>query len=515
MEQEIKCVPLNIVMTYPVHWSKYQVIRDFVQNFYDSVGYREWNQRFKYKYVDNILTMWVNDVSFSYEWLMHIGASTKTANSDEYAGYFGEGFKIASLCAYRDMGWSIEMFSDEWHLRVSSCQKTIDGMNVEMLSYDIMNQEKTCETKLIIKNMVYRDYQLFLSVLNSFYYPENPIMGELIWSDREGAVYLRSKNEIDANLPITSEFGKKGAVFCGYQMLGTNPFGLVVCLHSYKKNDRERRGLYSFEIIKVFESVCHYVDSKCAAVMLVKLRKYWNSYPHGRIDIHSWSYVVNSLIRKVSISDECKNEFVRKNSNLLCLDIVRTVSDRNRRDQARAWLSQQANKYILVKGTFALLGYKTLEDECEENGGFVIDEYANELQEKCFNVLEDLCKIIFDGFFIVDSWPERKIIANIKASYHGMAIVNKKKKVIYNNKGLGIRYDVGEIYLKEYIFSKEYFYDALSTYVHELCHMFGGDSSSVFSQALTYATGIIIENHIIILKGKECWIDLFDKVNSN
>lgn len=510
MGEKTKCMPLNIVMTYPVRWNKYQVLRDFVQNFYDSVGYNEWEKKFQYTYEDNILTMWVNDVSFSYEWLMHIGASTKTANSDGYAGYFGEGFKIAALCAYRDMGWIVEMLSDEWQLQVSSCQKKIDETYVEMLSYDIKSKKKSCDTKLIIKNIEDEDYQLFLSVLNSFYYPENPIMGEQIWSGKEGAVYLRSKNSIDANLPVTRDYGKKGAVFCGYQMLGTNPFNLVVCLHRFKKEDRERRTLYSFEIIDVFEDICCYVDSKCAAVMLVKMRKYWNSYPHGSYDIHSWSTVVNMLIRKVSMSAECRDEFVKNNNNLLCLNVIRSISDRNRRNQARAWLEQQSKHYLLVKNTFSLLGYKTLEEECEENGGFVIDEFADEQQRRCFHVLEEICKSIFDGFFIVDAWPEGRIIANAGASYHGMAIVNKKKTAVNNNKELRVRYDIDAIYLKEYIFCKGFYYDALSTYVHELCHMFGGDSSSAFSQALTYVIEIIIENYSCILKGKEDWNDIFD-----
>jgi hypothetical protein len=38
---------LNLVYDYPVRWSQYKVLRDFVQNFYDSIGYREWNSRFQ------------------------------------------------------------------------------------------------------------------------------------------------------------------------------------------------------------------------------------------------------------------------------------------------------------------------------------------------------------------------------------------------------------------------------------------------------------------------------------
>ena len=94
----MKSVSVNIVMTYPVHWTKYQVLRDFVQNFYDSVGHIDWRQRFCYEYNNSVIYMWIKNVSFNYEWLMHIGASTKTGHSKEYAGFFGEGFKIASLC---------------------------------------------------------------------------------------------------------------------------------------------------------------------------------------------------------------------------------------------------------------------------------------------------------------------------------------------------------------------------------------------------------------------------------
>lgn len=509
MDEKKKHIPLNIVMTYPVHWSRFQVLRDFVQNFYDSIGYDEWANRFQYKYENGSLHMWIKDVSFNYEWLMHIGASTKTANSDAYAGYFGEGFKIASLCAYRDWGWKISMFSDTWELEVCSCEKTIDDSNIEMLSYEIITKDKSDETKLVINNISKRDYETFLTVLNSFYYPENPIMGELLWKGKEGTVFLRSKKCMDINLPVTQEYGSKGAVFCGYQMLGTNPFNLVVCLHKYKKDDRERRGLYSFEIIKVFENICQYVDSKCAMVMLEKLRKYWNSYAHKKIDLHSWSYVVDILIKKVAVSEEYRKKFVANHNNLLYLKKIKSVSDQNKRGQAKAWLNQQEKHYILVKDTFKLLGYKAIEDECEQNGGFVIDDAADEIQKQCFTVLEELCESIFDDFFIIDRWPEQKIITNLKASYHGMAVIHKKKNRVNNNRGLCIRYDIGAIYLKKNIFHRNGFYDGAATYIHELCHMFGGDASMTFSQALTIAIETLMIHHKLVLEEKKKWEDIF------
>ena len=157
METNIKkqIVPLNIVMTYPVHWNKYEIMRDFLQNFYDSLGYQRWNEHFQYNYQDNSLTMWVNDICFSYEWLLHIGASTKTENSFNNAGYFGEGFKIASLCAIRDYHWNVEMSSGDWKLSVIKENHTIDQKKAEMLAYEIQTVDFQSKSMLRLSPISY------------------------------------------------------------------------------------------------------------------------------------------------------------------------------------------------------------------------------------------------------------------------------------------------------------------------------------------------------------------------
>ena len=511
----MKIQSVNIVMTYPVHWTKYQVLRDFTQNFYDATDHTLWRQEFCYEYADNSLSMWINSETFNYEWLMHIGASTKTNNFNEYAGFFGEGFKIASLCAFRDYCWKIQMMSDDWHINVTDIEESIDRTPVRMLAYEVSVVEKKNETKLVLSNISLDDYDLFRIVLDSFFCPDNPIMGKLLWDANEGAVFLRSKAPINTYLPVTREFGRKGAVFCGYQMLGTNPFDLVVCLHNYKKEDRERNSLYAFNVIDVFEEIAQYVDSQCAMIMLEKMRKYWNTYPRKNIDIHSWSTTINVLVRKVASSHTVRNIFINKYDNILCRKKVYSIGEKNRRWQARAWLDQQEKKYILAKDTFTALGYPTIEEECERHGGFVSDDDANGFQKQCFKVLEDVCKEVFTGFFGFDTIPERKIIVNSRASYHGMAVIYKKSKQLINMKGLRIRYDIGKIYLKTEIFGVDGYYDGLSTYVHEMCHAFGGDSSASFSQALTFATELLMENQEKILNGKHKWNQVFiNEVNA-
>ena len=507
----MRIISVNIVMTYPVHWTKYQVLRDFAQNFYDAVGFDDWHQNFNYDYSDGKLSMWIKDVSFSYEWLLHIGASTKTSRSDEYAGFFGEGFKIASLCAFRDYRWDITMMSEDWNIDVAEMERTIDSTPVKMLAYKISSIERTNETKLILNNVSEADYGLFQDIIDSFFFPENPIMGKRIWQGKEGAVFLRSKIPIRDNLPVTKEFGSKGAVFCGFQLLGTNPFDLVVCLHRYKKQDRERRGLYSFEIIDVFEEIVRYVSPECAMIMLEKMRRYWNSYPRKTIDISSWSGTVDRLIRKISFSPDVRNDFVSKYDNILCLKKVLSNSERNRRWQARAWVDRQEKKYILAKETFGLLGYPSIEEECDKHDGFVTDDIPDELQQRCFTVLEGVCKEVFKGFFPTEVMPERRIITNLSAPCRGMAEVYKKKQHRLNSKGIKERYDIGRLYLKSDIFQPERYYTGLSTYVHEMCHVFGGDASASFNRGLTYAIELLMTKREEVDKGEVQWNRIFEK----
>ncbi|MGN0485482.1 MAG: hypothetical protein ACI4HI_18235 [Lachnospiraceae bacterium] len=456
MENQI--IPLNIVMTYPVRWSKYKVFRDYIQNFYDSVDYREWKEKFHYTYENEKLSMWVDGVTFSYEWLLHIGASTKTTDKKNgNAGYFGEGFKVASLCAHRDFNWNIQMSSGDWNLDVVTVKQTIDQTEVEMLAYDVKSKEKEETSRLEL----------------------NPVSEE------------------------------EGAVFCAYQLRGSNPFGLSICLHDYEQNDRERSELYAFEITQILGEVASFISPSGAVYMLERMRRYWNSTPK-KIDLRSWAPVIRMLISNISRSHKATELFRKKYPNLLCLPPIYTISDRNRRAQARAWLKRQEKEYMLVQISFELLHYPTLEEKCEENGEFVQDDEPDKRENQCIQILEQVIDQIYPDFFCFDKqMPERKIIQNLTASYHGMAKLEKRREAVSNSHGILIRNTVNQIYLKRTVLRKEGYFDALSTYVHESCHMFGGDASQAFSLGLTLAMELLLSHYSIVEKYKTEWEKLF------
>ncbi len=152
-ETKPNLISLNLIFNYPVRWSKFEVLRDLVQNFYDAVRYADWDCRFSYGIVDGKLFLTAAEVGFSYDWLVHIGASTKRDDTGSHAGYFGEGFKIASLCALRDHHCNIELCWRNWRLRVTTADLELDRRNLKSLAYHVWRSMSLLPTHSTIENM--------------------------------------------------------------------------------------------------------------------------------------------------------------------------------------------------------------------------------------------------------------------------------------------------------------------------------------------------------------------------
>ncbi|MGN0714839.1 MAG: hypothetical protein ACI4LN_03380 [Anaerovoracaceae bacterium] len=59
--------------------------------------------------------------------------------------------------------------------------------------------------------------------------------------------------------------------------------------------------------------------------------------------------------------------------------------------------------------------------------------------------------------------------------------------------------------MKERLLKPDCFDEAVSTYLHELSHMFGGDASKNFSNALTVVSQILLANTEKLYFYKEEW----------
>jgi len=352
---ESDLISLNLIYDYPVRWPKYKVLRDFVQNFYDAVGYHEWHYRFSYEHRDDKLLFKTIDVDFSYDWLVHIGASTKRGVVGQYAGYFGEGFKIASLCALRDHGWNIEVVSRDWKLIVITTKVEVDGRYLTSLAYRVWRiRQNHKDTMLCISPFSLKDKELLECVLMSFFYPNNPLFGEEIWSSPEGAVFYRSSHPKPYGYPSTYDTNGEGIIFAGFQALGSFEYPLIFALHGFRINDRERNTFYKMDVIKVIRQTVEKLTPEVSAKVLKLLKDRWYDRPQKQYDFETYYSIIKALVHTVAKSPEEKDKWKKEYPNLLVAHQIKKsdLLNYNRRRQALAWLRSTEKKYRLVQDGF-------------------------------------------------------------------------------------------------------------------------------------------------------------------
>lgn len=505
-----KTISINLVYDYPVRWSRFKVLRDFVQNFYDAVQWPKWDSQFSYTLDDGILTLRASDVGFSYDWLLHIGASTKRKTTGDYAGYFGEGFKIAALCALRDYGWQVEVCSRDWALAVVTADINVDRQQLKSLAYKV-GKTSTASTDTLLRISPFHDSELLESVLLSFYYPSNPLFGEKIYETSDCAVYLRSKAQKPRGYPATTTGSRgQGIVFASYQALGSFQYPLVFCLHDYRHNDRDRNSFFQMDVVRLIQRVVSKLPPTASSVVLQSLKGRWYDRPRKRYDFESWHGIVATLVRSVSRSAEETLTFRKNYPNLLVAHQAKRndLQKYNRRRQALDWLRNSEQSFRLVQSAFAEMGYPTLESVCEQHGGFSLTRPPNAQEKKRIDMLEKFVQTLIPE---VSSWvrlPVCHIIKSERAGWMGMAncvpVTGEQPKF----RGILIRYQLPYIALKSSLLHSATFGSALSTYLHELAHMFGGDRSAAFSHALSELMEITLSNARLVAKWQAEWESL-------
>jgi hypothetical protein len=483
---EPKIVPLNLVLDYPVAWSRYKVLRDLLQNFYDAVGFRAWRERFSYSHRGGVLSLRASEVGFSHDWLVPIGASTKRERPGEYAGYFGEGFKIASLCAIRDHGWRIEMASRMWELEVVVQDTTIDGCQVPSLAYHLWTRPRPREDT-VLALYPFSDAGILESALASFFYPENPLFGDEIWSDSSAAVYRRSCRPKPRSFPETRDNQGHGVIYAGYQAVGSIPFPLIIADHRFRLHDRERNDFYSMDVVKVITHVSRRVSPGCAFEMLEVFKRRWYCYPRKKYDFECWHPIIGGLTRRLSEDSVQTQRWREKHPKLLVASQVKRcdVVAFNRRRQALDWLCDQRPPYRLVQDGFSRLGYPRLEEACERDGGFVQIREPDGREAVRIGLLESLVEQILPGFFGEGSLPPCRIITSDQSVWRGLANCIRLTQPRLTSWGRKTYCRQPYVALKQRLLIEGGFHEALSTYLHELAHVFGGDQSQRFSNALT------------------------------
>jgi hypothetical protein len=334
----MKTIPLNIMLSYPVKWTKQQVLRDIVQNFYDDLGAKKFCSLFKttYKPSEKEIILSIASKGFSYEWLLHMSASSKQGESGKYAGLFGEGFKMASLCALRDYNWKIKMRSRDWSIEVCTLSTTIDGKPLKQLAYNVTEgNPHSAETILTIQPFSEEEAGLLEEVVLGFYFPENPLFGNCIFENEYVAVYERSKQRKPASMPIGLRLHGEGIIYICFQARGGFDIPIVICNHRFETESRDRHEIYLGTILDMLIDIVNYIDAKTSCYLLEKFEKYWYDYPNTKRDVDSWYSLIRKLIRRIVFFDsEISEDFFKRHSHLVVCERPVNMHTRNQKTQA-------------------------------------------------------------------------------------------------------------------------------------------------------------------------------------
>jgi hypothetical protein len=402
------------------------------------------------------------------------------------------------------------MSSRDWQLKVITSEVEIDDRALKSLAYQIWHSKPEASGTVLSLYPFY-DEALLDSVLLSFYYPSNPLLGEKIWESSEAAVYFRSKKPKPFYYPSTYSTGGQGIVFAAYQALGSFPYPLVFCLHRFRLNDRERSSFYEMDVIKLIQQTVANIPPEPSAVLLKALKTRWYDRPRKKYDFTTWYGIIQTLVKNVSSSVELTQRWRQDYPHLLVAKQVKrtNIPEYNRRRQALDWMKSTGQSYRLVQSGFTYLGYPTLEEACEQEDGFSVTREPNSDELPYIQLLESLIKLLLADLFSEIELPPCQIIKSGRGAWQGMAsCIPIKTSQQLHFRGLTIRYRLPYVALKGDLLAPSCFGNALSTYLHEIAHMFGSDGSASFSHALSKVLDITLTHSRLISHWQQEWESL-------
>lgn len=480
-------VPLNLVTTYPVQWSPFQVLRDFVQNFFDSVPNESFARRVSVRCSGTTAELNAEGVVFSHEWLVPMGASTKTHADDQFAGYFGEGFKIAALCATRDYGWRVFAGSRDWQLRVTTAPLRIDGANLETLAYRVRSHNGASSSSwLRIEGLSLEDAKLLeTAVLWSFYYPENPLLGELVWADARTAVWTRSLRPLPRDYP--GDYIDPGILFIGRQARGTHELPFALAMHDRHDRDRERTAYYDFQVIDAIADLAERLPASASVPLLEAASRHWCEYRERQFEPGTWEPVVATLAKNIAADPALARQWREKHPHLLVVEPLPRGSKRarNERAEARAWARTSGEDWRFVQRGFRALGYPSLEEACRAHGGFLKPVAPQPEDLRRLELLRRFVLGHLGDLFVLSELPRIELVDATRAGWGGRAEVFPRRRGPLSASGRRVRYELGSIAVASSALRSPSPERALATLLHELCHAFGTDGSAAFGAALT------------------------------
>jgi len=504
-----KLVKLGIALDYPVRWGFEKVLRDLIQNFYDSIGYESFGKDFHYSYdpMDDTnyqITMSTENRTFNFEWLTYLGASTKTGKRN-YIGKYGEGFKICMLSLMKMGITDISMHSGGWTINPCSYMENIDGVNVSMLAYEYREVPEDESTSLIIRGVNRKNVSYMEEALLHFFYPANPLFGEKIGQGEKYIIFESNGKSI----PTTQPDRFRGIFYVNYLARGRLPVPFFVMVTGGRIEDRDSRKrevLNQFDVWQGMYMLTRMMSPDDSLKLLIRLRDKWNDLPESIYDIETYYYVICQLVRNVSLSVRTSEQFRTQYNNLVYID--RYGSDRKMNSRIRqAWIRARGRESgIMVNPVFRLLGAESLLDQFnQENENLRIPEPT---EKEMIYLLYYIYKEVIPVFWQVEL-PEIWIGTEKDAEKDPLAYGDQSfwtQKRIKHQK-----YRLHKLVMCEKDFGKDSYDDTLVTFIDKMLHIFGSSRSNRMNVLFTELGAYLIRQKNVVIEGRKAWNRIYQE----
>ena len=175
------------------------------------------------------------------------------------------------------------------------------------------------------------------------------------------------------------------------------------------------------------------------------------------------------------------------------------------------WSGKKEKK--VVSKYFSALGISDIEELCEREGGFDQQRDPTDIEKKYLDVLSTIAVNCFGDLLSYERLPKvRIIIRNISSKTQGFARCRKNQGERNNITGLYVKYRISEINIREELFRREEYAEALTTYLHELLHQYGNDSEQNFQNALKLMSIRLSEIKEVLDRYERQWQEIgYDK----
>ncbi|TFG29668.1 MAG: hypothetical protein EU532_02710 [Promethearchaeota archaeon] len=448
-------IDTRITDQWGVDWSAMEIVRDFLQNFYDA------NPINDIKIIIKKRTVTVHaPAEFDYKSLIYLGSD----KGNEDIGQYGEGFKAATLNAMRNHHCIVHVHIKDKLLEFYFQEEEIGDTLKKVIMCRLKTVPAINGSKLILTNCSAEIVEEFKFGLNYFYYPENALFGTQITKSRNDIFIYRSL------------YDDKGYVF--YRKLLRSKLDVplvIVCNRRYKsidekiKHDRDRKAFNE----KVLELLLRYVLKQVWYEAIIPLLEPWWANGHMILRILSSGY----RHQHYSFPDN----YYAKHSRAE----IRDYEMQMKVDQLEREFQKKGD--IQCPGYMAKLGMKNATSiirermaEIKRRHHTLYTRKPTELEVKALNLLKDYIKNI-------DS------ILTHRYSHAHYTIGDSEE--IVGQLRVERSYRSNDIFLSKYFFLKS-FSKALAILIHEWSHIYGFDGSRTFTDALTaLMAGIIKQRH--------------------